>query len=91
MTIRMLIAKLKDKFTTKVPTYCYAQASCPWCGAGIQVPLTPVPTELECVLCNTNFATVGIGLVNRDEQGLEDAYRRVSDAVMLANTESSLH
>jgi ribosomal protein S27E len=77
--IRKLIARLKDKFLPKVkiPTFIYAPAVCPRCGAQIEVPLSRSTMRVVCHLCQHVIHTMAIGIVDADERRLKYVYDEV--------------
>ena len=66
---------------------CFAPAPCPVCGTQVEVPLTRNPIPGKCYQCNAPIFTMGIGLVNTDEEKLRYIYDEVTMWVHIANAE----
>jgi len=75
--MRRLWARIKDKFTTKVPTFCYAPAVCPHCGAMVEVPLSRSTMKITCHLCHNVIHTMAIGIIDTSENRLKYVYDEV--------------
>jgi len=76
--LRRVVAKLKDKFTTKVPTFVYSPAVCPKCGAQIEVPLSRNPMSINCHLCKIEVHTMAIGILDTRKDRLKYVFDEVT-------------
>ena len=81
MGIRMLIARLKDKFAIKVPTFSYSPAPCPKCGFVIEVPLTRTTVSISCSRCSNTCYTMAVGILDQDPSRLKHVYSEVISAI----------
>jgi hypothetical protein len=75
--LSMLVAKLKDKYATKITVPCFAPAVCPACGAQIEVPLLRTPMQVKCSICETFVWVVSMGLLNLKEDDLKYMHNEV--------------
>lgn len=73
----MLVARLKDRLTTKVLVPCSAPGPCPICGAVVEVYMTRTPMQCTCTVCKTTSYTMGIGLVDVNIERLQYIHNMV--------------
>lgn len=81
-TLRMMIARLKDKFFIKVPTFSYSPAPCPSCGYVIEVPLTRTPQPITCIHCESDMFVMAVGIVDPDRDRLKHIYSDVINKIL---------
>ena len=72
-----LWARIKDKFTTRVPVLTYSPGICPSCGAQIEIPMSRDVTRSVCNICQTAFYSVGVGIVDANKYRLKYVYDEV--------------
>ena len=84
---RHILAKLKDKFTTKVPTLIYVPGVCPACGALIEIPMSRSPMRVTCHLCQQVCHSMAIGIIDLNEQRLKYVYDEVVNWIRINSAE----
>jgi len=73
----LIVAKIKDKFTTKIPTLIFVPAPCPSCGALIEIPMSRSPMKMTCHVCQQVCHSMAIGIVDKNEKRLKYVYDEV--------------
>lgn len=75
--LSLLVARLKDRFATKITVPSFSPAICPACGVQIEVPLLRTPMQFKCQVCETWLWAVGMGLINTDKNELKYTHNEV--------------